>query len=69
LAADNQFQTHVVSLELSSLKPQNTLFLHFKSAYNLGKELEAQMGAVRAGSTNLGDASRVYVRKAQYDWR
>ncbi|KAF8130046.1 glycoside hydrolase [Mycena galopus ATCC 62051] len=69
LAADNQFQTHVVPLELSSLKPQNTLFLHFKSALHLAKELEAKMGKVRAGSTNLGDPSRVYVRKAQYDWR
>ncbi|KAF7331117.1 hypothetical protein MVEN_02452000 [Mycena venus] len=69
LAADNQFQTHIVPLELPSLKSQNTLFLHFKSALHLAKELEAQMGKVRAGSTNLGDPSRVYVRKAQYDWR
>ncbi|KAJ7740535.1 glycoside hydrolase superfamily [Mycena metata] len=69
LAADNMFQMHVVPLELSSLKQQNTLLLHFKSALLLAKELEAQMGVVRAGSTNLGDPSRVYVRKAQYDWR
>ncbi|KAJ6579656.1 glycoside hydrolase [Mycena vulgaris] len=69
LAADNMFQTHVATLALSSLKPQNTLLLHFKSALLLAKELEAEMGVVRAGSTNLGDASRVYVRKAQYDWR
>ncbi|KAJ6544339.1 glycoside hydrolase [Mycena capillaripes] len=69
LTVDNMFQTHIVPLELSSLKPQNTLFLHFKSALHLAKTLEAEMGAVRAGSTNLGDASRVYVRKAQYDWR
>jgi beta-mannosidase len=69
LAADNMFQTHIVSLTPSSLKPKNTLLLHFKSAHLLAKELEAQMGVVRAGSTNLGDASRVYVRKAQYDWR
>jgi beta-mannosidase len=58
-----------VPLGLSSLKPQNTLFLHFKSALHLAKKLEAEMGKVRAGSTNLGDPSRVYVRKAQYDWR
>ncbi|KAJ7476843.1 glycoside hydrolase, partial [Mycena galericulata] len=69
LVADNMFQTHVVSLDVSSLRPQNTLLLHFKSAHLLAKELEAQMGVVRAGSTNLGDPSRVYVRKAQYDWR
>ncbi|KAJ7069084.1 glycoside hydrolase [Mycena belliarum] len=69
LAADNMFQTHTVPLALSALKPQNTLLLHFKSALLLAKELEAEMGVVRAGSTNLGDPSRVYVRKAQYDWR
>ncbi|KAK7053733.1 glycoside hydrolase superfamily [Favolaschia claudopus] len=69
LEADNQFQTHEVTLELASLKPQNTLLLHFKSAHHRAKELEADMGKVRAGSTNLGDPSRVYVRKAQYDWR
>ena len=28
--------------------------------------LESKYGKVRAGSTNLGDPSRVYVRKAQY---
>ncbi|KAJ7283262.1 glycoside hydrolase [Mycena rebaudengoi] len=60
LAADNQFQTHVVSLELSSLKPQNTLLLHFKSALLHAKSIEAEMGVVRAGSSNLGDPSRVY---------
>ncbi|KAJ7124468.1 glycoside hydrolase superfamily [Mycena epipterygia] len=69
LVADNMFQTHVVPLDLPSLKTQNTLLLHFKSAHLLAKALEAQMGVVRAGSTNLGDPSRVYVRKAQYDWR
>ncbi|KAJ6506424.1 glycoside hydrolase [Mycena vitilis] len=69
LASDNMFQTHIVSLEPSSLKPQNTLFLHFKSALHLAKALEAEMGAFRAGSTNLGDPSRLYIRKAQYDWR
>ncbi|KAJ7166082.1 glycoside hydrolase [Mycena filopes] len=63
------YLTHVVPLELSSLKQHNTLLLHFKSALLLAKTLEAQMGVVRAGSTNLGDPSRVYVRKAQYDWR
>jgi beta-mannosidase len=43
--------------------------LHFKSAKLIAKELEAKFGKVRAGSVNLGDPSRVYVRKAQYDWR
>ncbi|KAJ7165676.1 glycoside hydrolase [Mycena crocata] len=69
LQADNQFQTHIVPLEVAALRPKNTLLLHFKSALLHAKELETQMGVVRAGSTNLGDPSRVYVRKAQYDWR
>ncbi|KAJ7733298.1 glycoside hydrolase superfamily [Mycena metata] len=47
LAADNMFQTHIVPLELSSLKQQNTLLLHFKSALLLAKELEAQMGVAQ----------------------
>ncbi|KAF7294523.1 hypothetical protein MKEN_01445000 [Mycena kentingensis (nom. inval.)] len=69
LASENEFQTHIVPLDLASLKPENNLVLHFKSAHLRAKELEAEMGRVRAGSTNLGDPSRVYVRKAQYDWR
>ena len=47
----------------------NTLLLHFKSAKLIAKDLERKYGRVRAGSVNLGDPSRVYVRKAQYDWR
>ena len=47
----------------------NTLLLHFKSTRRVAKDLEAQYGAVRAGSCNVGDASRVYARKAQYHWR
>ncbi|TFY76607.1 hypothetical protein EWM64_g7406 [Hericium alpestre] len=69
LAADNQFRTWIVSLTFDQLKAENVLLLHFKSASKIAKELEAKYGRVRAGSTNLGDPSRVYVRKAQYDWR
>ena len=47
----------------------NVLVVHFKSALKAAKALEAQYGKVRAGSANLGDPSRVYLRKAQYDWR
>ena len=54
---------------MSSLRAENSLLLHFKSAQLIAKELEAKYGRVRAGSTNLGDPSRVYVRKAQYGWR
>ncbi|KAF9076833.1 glycoside hydrolase [Rhodocollybia butyracea] len=68
-SAENMFQTHHVELETSSLKTSNLLFLHFKSAAQYAKAQELLMGRVRAGSTNLGDPSRVYLRKAQYDWR
>ena len=63
------FLAYEYPLDLASLKPTNTLLLHFKSAQLLAKALEATHGKVRAGSTNLGDPSRVYVRKAQYGWR
>ena len=64
------FRTWSVSLSREHLQDQdNLLLLHFTSAKKLAKELEAQYGRVRAGSTNLGDPSRVYVRKAQYGWR
>lgn len=69
LQADNQFQTHNIEITPSNLKASNTLLLHFKSAALLAKSIEAKLGKVRAGSVNLGDPSRVYVRKAQYDWR
>lgn len=67
------FRTYTYPLVLegnkSCLKQSNALLLHFKSAKALAKSEEARHGKVRAGSTNLGDPSRVYVRKAQYDWR
>ncbi|EJF55724.1 glycoside hydrolase [Dichomitus squalens LYAD-421 SS1] len=70
LYADNMFRTWRASLSPENLQDQgNVLFLHFKSAQKLAKELEATHGRVRAGSCNLGDPSRVYVRKAQYNWR
>jgi beta-mannosidase len=69
-SVDNMFQTHVMRIPKDVIKSSNNvLLLHFKSAAKLAKELEAKMGRVRAGSTNLGDPSRVYVRKAQYGWR
>ena len=59
-----------VSVPSHTLKDSgNQLLLHFLSAKRLAKALEKQFGRVRAGSTNLGDPSRVYVRKAQYCWR
>ncbi|KAI0917712.1 hypothetical protein AcW2_007777 [Taiwanofungus camphoratus] len=66
LSSDNMFRSYLVPIEISAAR--NTLLLHFKSAKLIAKELEKTHGRVRAGSTNLGDPSRVYVRKAQYDW-
>ena len=66
------FRTWTLSLSRAraDLRDQdNLLLLHFTSAKKLAKQLEAQYGRVRAGSSNLGDPSRVYVRKAQYGWR
>jgi len=45
------------------------LVLRFSSAKKIAKDLEADYGAVPTGSRDLGDPSRVYVRKAQYQWR
>jgi len=75
LSTNNQFRTYTYPISLfaqegrAKLSSENTLLLHFKSAKALAKSEEAKYGKVRAGSTNLGDPSRVYVRKAQYDWR
>lgn len=68
LESDNMFQSHTVPVSLST-SSSNELLLRFRSARKHGQELEAKHGKVRAGSTNLGDPSRVYVRKAQYAWR
>ncbi|KAI9357009.1 glycoside hydrolase family 2 protein [Zopfochytrium polystomum] len=65
---DNMFVSTRVSLhrdQLAAAGQQNTLHIHFKSAYNEGKEREAVHGT---RSVWNGDASRVYVRKAQYHW-
>ncbi|KAI0738846.1 glycoside hydrolase [Daedaleopsis nitida] len=70
LYADNMFRTWTVPLAKENLQDTgNVLLLHFTSAKRLAKELEGQYGRVRAGSCNLGDPSRVYIRKAQYGWR
>ena len=70
LYADNMFRAWTTVLSKEDLQPtNNVLLLHFKSAKKLAKNLEKQFGRVRAGSTNLGDPSSVYVRKAQYRWR
>ncbi|KAH8109772.1 glycoside hydrolase superfamily [Phellopilus nigrolimitatus] len=72
LEADNQFRTYRVRrvrLDPSVLRKESTVLLHFKCAKAIALEQEKKYGRVRAGSCNLGDPSRVYARKAQYDWR
>ncbi|KAG8898984.1 hypothetical protein FRB99_007008 [Tulasnella sp. 403] len=69
LHANDMLLPYTVELSPERYQQRNTLLLHFKSAKNVAKQLESQFGARRAGSCNLGDPSRVYVRKAQYHWR
>ncbi|KAL5534294.1 hypothetical protein ACEPAG_756 [Sanghuangporus baumii] len=69
LETNNQFRTYQIQLNPANLKSENSLLLHFKCAKDIALSEEAKYGRVRAGSCNLGHPSRVYVRKAQYDWR
>ncbi|KAG8945738.1 hypothetical protein FRC04_000597 [Tulasnella sp. 424] len=69
LEANNMLLPYLVRLQPTQLKDENTLLLHFHSAKIEAKKLEEEYGKRRAGSCNLGDPSRVYVRKAQYHWR
>ncbi|KAG8785886.1 hypothetical protein FRC20_010933 [Serendipita sp. 405] len=71
LSTDNMFDSYTLPITTpdSVSKSSNTLVLHFRSAKHYSKELEQRYGAVRAGSCNLGDPSRVYIRKAQYHYR
>lgn len=72
LHTDNMFRQYSLRLvpAINGAKAHaNLLVLHFRSAKRVAKQLEAQYGAVRAGSCNLGDPSRVYIRKAAYHFR
>lgn len=72
LQTDNAFRqwVHDTKGEAGVIKAtNNVLLLHFHCAKTYAKAQEAVYGKVRAGSTNLGDPSRVYLRKPQYDWR
>jgi beta-mannosidase len=69
LVSDNMFVSHRVPLS-SLLQPgRNVLHILFESALRRGKEREAHYGSLPVWN---GDASRLYVRKAQYhygwDW-
>ncbi|KAI0642837.1 glycoside hydrolase [Trametes meyenii] len=69
LGIDNMFKTHTLQLPEHVKRNGNVLLLHFRPAKLVAKALEHKYGRVRAGSANLGDPSRVYLRKAQYNWR
>lgn len=72
LKTSNHFLSHKLLIPTSSIMPENALRLHFFPAEPIAKALEAEHGAAIAGSCNLGEPSRVYVRKMQacfrWDW-
>ena len=69
LVSDNMFVPHRVEVSALLQPGQNELQILFEPALRRGKEREAQYGPLAVWN---GDASRVYVRKAQYhygwDW-
>jgi len=69
LSADNMFVPWRVDVGASLRPGRNILAIVFESALRVGKAREAEWGARTVWN---GDASRVYVRKAQYhygwDW-
>jgi len=70
LASDNMFIPYRIQAKPLLRLKQNELHLLFESAWRIGKEREAQYGT--ATLWGEGDASRLYIRKAQYhygwDW-
>lgn len=69
LRSDNMFVPQRVPVDAHLQSGRNVLLILFESALRRGKALEAEHGARHVWN---GDASRVYVRKAQYhygwDW-
>ena len=57
------FVGHRVPIELASGKKKHTLLFHFRSAFLIGRQLEAKHGKLVLYN---GDSSRLYVRKAGY---
>lgn len=58
------FVGHRIPIELKSEKEMHhTLLFHFRSAFLIGKQLEAKHGKLVLYN---GDSSRLYVRKAGY---
>lgn len=58
------FHEHRVEVT-EEIKDQNILTLVFYSALNKGRELVKERGELKFWN---GEASRLYVRKAQYHW-
>ncbi len=69
LHSDNMFIPYRIDVASQLREGTNELLILFESALRLGKEREAEYGKLAVWN---GDASRVYVRKAQYhygwDW-
>lgn len=59
----------ILSPQYLSQNNDNLLVLRFSSAKKIAKDLEGEYGVVPTASCDLSDPSRVYVRKAQYQWR
>ncbi|KAF5360479.1 hypothetical protein D9756_004513 [Leucocoprinus leucothites] len=75
LQCNNQFRKYTYDVcngtgeSRLSFENGNTLLIHFKSAKLQALDEARLRGFHRGGSVNLGDPSRLYIRKAQYDWR
>ncbi|KAK9463758.1 glycoside hydrolase superfamily [Lipomyces oligophaga] len=69
LTSNNMFQNHRVDVTEIIRNGKNSLSILFESTYLKGKELESKANVLPCWN---GDASRLYVRKAQYhygwDW-
>jgi beta-mannosidase len=72
LQADNHFRTWRVPIPTAELQAHNELLLVFTPPLEAAAEVTAKEGPYRGGSCNLGDRSRIGIRKAQYharwDW-
>ncbi|KAJ8514868.1 hypothetical protein ONZ45_g7646 [Pleurotus djamor] len=65
LDTDNQFIAYRVSAKSLLKVGSNTLSIEFDNAFKRGRELEKKYGKLNLWN---GDSSRLYVRKAQYNY-
>ncbi|KAJ6539298.1 glycoside hydrolase family 2 protein [Mycena capillaripes] len=61
----NQFLSYRVPVKSHLKQGENELVLNFDSAYSVGREIEKKHGKLNLWN---GDSSRLYVRKAQYNY-